>query len=140
MALRSLLIACVRFTELEAIMNMHIPEWIKPASWGAAAGAVVVAIVGLSAGWVVTSGAAKQTADRQAEKAIISALAPICVAQFKSVAQAEQKTHLAALQKEGSWERGDYVEKQGWATMPGANKPNDAVAEACASELLKLGT
>jgi hypothetical protein len=121
-------------------MNVHIPAWINPAFWGAAVGAVLVAIAGFGTGWVVTSEAAKQTADRKTEKAIISALAPICVAQFKGVAQADRKTHLAALQEERSWERGDYVEKQGWATMPGANKPNDAVAEACATELLKLST
>jgi hypothetical protein len=118
---------------------MHIPEWIKPASWGAAVGAVLSAIIAFSAGWVVTSGSAKQTADRRADKAVISALTPICVAQFKTIPQTERTTHLAALQKEMFWQRGDYVEKHGWATMPGGTKPNDAVAEVCASELLKLG-
>ncbi|KRR20476.1 hypothetical protein [Bradyrhizobium retamae] len=87
---------------------------------------------------MVTTGTAQQTADRKAERAVISALTPICVAQFKSASQTEQTTHIAALQKEGSWERGDYVEKNGWATMPGGIKPNAEVAEACASELLKL--
>jgi hypothetical protein len=120
-------------------MSMHIPEWIKPAFWGAAVGAVLVAIIAFSAGWVITSGSAKQAADLQAEKAVISALTPICVAQFKTMPQTERTTHLAALQKEMSWQRGDYVEKQGWATMPGGTNPNDAVAEVCASELLKLG-
>src|SRR5918996_88798 len=120
-------------------MSMHIPEWIKPAFWGAAVGAVLIAIIAFSAGWVVTSGSAEQTADRQAEKAVISALTPICVAQFKTIPQAERTTHLAALQKEMSWQRGDYVEKHGWATMPGGTTPNDEVAEVCASELLKLG-
>jgi hypothetical protein len=71
---------------------------------------------------------------------VIAALTPICVAQFKSEPQAEQTSHLAALEKEPSWDRGDYVEKQGWATMPGGKAPNDAVAEACTSELLKAAS
>ena len=52
---------------------------------------------------------------------------------------AERTTQLAALEEESFWGRGDYVEKQGWATMPGGDKPNDEVAEACATEVLKLG-
>lgn len=120
-------------------MSVRIPEWVKPAFWGATGGAILIAVVGFSTGWVVTSGSAKSTAERQVDSAVISALTPICVAQFKSEPQAEQTTHLAALQKENSWERSDYVEKQGWATMPGSNKSNDVVAEACTSELLKIG-
>jgi hypothetical protein len=34
------------------------------------------------------------------------------------------------------WQRDGYVEKQGWATMPGAEKPDRNVAEACAKLLL----
>jgi hypothetical protein len=35
-----------------------------------------------------------------------------------------------------SWQRDGYIEKQGWATMPGAEKPDRNVAEACAKLLL----
>ncbi len=35
---------------------MNIPDWIKPAAWGAVLGAVALAIVGFSAGWVVSQG------------------------------------------------------------------------------------
>jgi hypothetical protein len=121
-------------------MSVHIPEWVKPASWGAVAGAVVITIVGFSAGWVVTSENAQKAAELKAEKAVLTAMTPICVAQFKTQPQAQQTTHLAALQKEQSWERSDYIEKQGWATMPGATKPNDEVADACVSELMKLAS
>ena len=78
------------------------------------------------------------TADNAAEQAVIAALTPVCVAQFKKVAKQEQATYLAALAKEDSWERGDYIEKQGWATMPGSKEPDDEVADACAEELLKV--
>lgn len=119
-------------------MKMQIPPWLKPGIWGAVIGAVAIAIVGFSAGWVVTSGSAEQLAARQAEMAVIASLTPICVAQFKSVAEPARHTHLAALQEESSWQRGDYIEEHGWATMPGAENPDDEVADACASQLLKL--
>jgi hypothetical protein len=120
-------------------MNIRIPEWVKPGLWGAGAGAVCIIVVGFAAGVVVTSWSAAESAKLQTEKAVIAALTPICVAQFREVPQAQQVTHIAALQKELSWQRSDYIEKQGWATMPGSAKPNDAVAEACASELMKAG-
>jgi hypothetical protein len=121
-------------------MNANVPEWFKPAVGGAVAGAVVIAIIGFSAGWVVTSGSAHEMAEQQGEKAVIAALTPICVAQFKSQAQDVRTTKLAALKGESSWARGDFVEKQGWATMPGAKEPEDEVAGACATELMKLAS
>lgn len=119
-------------------MNLQIPEWAKPAAWGAVGGAIVLAIIGFSTGWVVTSGTAQEMADQQKDKAIIAALTPICVAQFKSQTQEVRTTQFAALKEEGAWKQGDYIEEQGWATMPGSTEPNDEVADACASELLKL--
>ena len=121
-------------------MNARIPEWFNPAVTGGIAGAVVIAIVGFSAGWVVTSGSAHAMAEQQGEKAVIAALTPICVAQFKGQTPEIRTTKLAALQGESSWARGDYVEKQGWATMPGSKEPEDEVADACATELMKLAS
>jgi hypothetical protein len=122
------------------MMNARIPQWFKPAVTGGIAGAVVIAIIGFSAGWVVTSGSAHAMAEQQGEKAVIAALTPICVAQFKGQTPDIRTTKLAALQGESSWARGDYVEKQGWATMPGSKEPEDEVADACATELMKLAS
>jgi hypothetical protein len=36
-------------------------------------------------------------------------------------------------------DRGDYIEKQGWATIPGEKKPDSNVAEKCAEMLMQLG-
>ncbi len=119
-------------------MSTKIPEWVKPAVWGGIVGAVVIAIGGFSAGWVLTSGTADEQAENRAQKAVIAALTPVCVAQFKKVTQEKQVTHLAALEKESAWQQGDYIEKQGWATMPGSKEPNAQVADACAEELLKI--
>lgn len=117
---------------------MQIPEWVKPGIWGAVIGAAVIAIVGFSAGWVVTSSTAQEAADRKAEQAVIASLTPVCVAKFKTQPQEVRATHLVALEQERSWERGDYVGGKGWATFPGSEEPNNQVAEACATELLKL--
>jgi hypothetical protein len=117
---------------------MQIPEWIKPAAWGAVGGAVLITIIGFSADWVVTSGSAEEMAEAEVERAVVAALTPVCVAQFRSVAEAARTTHLAALGEESSWQQPDYVEEQGWATMPGTEEPNEEVAEACADKLLEL--
>jgi hypothetical protein len=117
---------------------MRIPEWIKPAVWGAVAGAVVIAIIGFSADWVVTSGTAATMADRKADDAVLAALTPVCVARFDMEGAEARETHLAALQGEKSWKLGDYVQKNGWATLPGSDKASDKLAKACASKLLEL--
>ncbi|HET7413204.1 MAG TPA: hypothetical protein VFJ18_11160, partial [Pararhizobium sp.] len=98
---------------------MQIPEWVKPAAWGAVGGAVAIAIVGFSADWVVTSGTAAEMVEAESESAVLAALTPICVAQFKSQTDVMRTTHLAALEEESSWQQSDYVVEQGWATMPG---------------------
>jgi hypothetical protein len=117
---------------------MNIPEWVKPAIWGGIVGAIAITIVAFSAGWIMTSGSATKMAKDEGAKAALAALTPICVAQFKSQTQEMQTTQLAALEKESSYKRGDFVEQQGWATLPGNDKPNDDVADACAVELMKL--
>ncbi len=123
-------------SEMEFAMN--IPEWVKPAAWGGIVGAIIILIVAFSAGWVVTSGSAAKMAKDEGTKAALAALTPICVAQFKGQSDEVQTTQLAALGKESYYNRGDFVEKQGWATLPGSEKPNDDVADACAVELMKL--
>ncbi len=68
-------------------------------------------------------------AETMAEEAIIKRLAPICVVQFKQAPGKDQK--LKELEKTNSWQRSEYVEKQGWATMPGEEKPDSKVASEC---------
>ncbi len=119
-------------------MSAIVPNWFRPAVWGGVVGVAAVAIVGFGTGWVVTSGSADEMARKQGEKAALAALTPICVAQFKGQTPELRTTQLAALKDASSWERGDFVEKQGWATMPGSKEPDDEVAAACATELMKL--
>lgn len=119
---------------------MNIPSFptqTRPFLWGAAAGAVALAIVGFSWGGWVTGSTAEKRAGGRADDAMLSALTPICVAQFRVGANAPAR--LAALKEVKSWEQGDYVGKGGWATMPGSTaEPNRQVATACAEALNKL--
>lgn len=116
---------------------MPIPVETKPALWGAVAGAVLMAIVGFSWGGWVTGGKSETAAALRASTAVTTALAPLCVARFQGATDAS--TQLAALKKADTWSQGDFVEKGGWATMPGpANPPEQisAVAKACATLLV----
>jgi len=111
-------------------------EYIKPFAWGIVVGAVVLLIVIFSAGWVVTSGSAKAKAEKMAQDAIVDRLAPICVEQF--LKDSKKKERLKELKDIDSWKRGEYVEKQGWATMLGEKKPDSKVAEECARRIMEL--
>ena len=119
-------------------MNIpKLPAQTKPFLWGAVAGAVALAVVGFNWGGWVTGGTAERLAGGRADAAIVSALTPICVAQFQKSADASAS--LAALKATQSWEQGTYIGKGGWATMPGStDEPNRQVATACAEALNKL--
>jgi len=119
-------------------MNIpKLPEQTKPFLWGAAAGAAALAFVGFNWGGWVTGATADKLAGTRGEEATIAALTPICVAQFRAGAKAPAR--LAALKDIKTWEQGDYVSKNGWATMPGSTaEPNRQVATACAEALNKL--
>lgn len=82
----------------------------------------------------MTGGTALSTAEQSAENAVIKRLAPNCVTQFGKVSGKEQQ--LKALKDSDSWKRGEYIEKQGWATMPGEEEADRRVAEECARLLI----
>jgi hypothetical protein len=104
---------------------------------GAVAGAVIAIVIGFNWGGWMTSAKADSLASGRADEAVVSALAPICVSQFKKSPDASAS--LAALKKIDDWDRGDYVAKHGWATMPGNTaEPSRAVATACAEAIDKL--
>jgi len=115
---------------------MQIPSQVKPAAWGAIAGAVALAIIGFSWGGWVTGGTAEKMAKAGADTAVVAALAPICVEQFQL--QPEASAKLLELKNIQTYGRGAYIEKAGWATMPKGGSPNSGVARACAAMLTAL--
>jgi dienelactone hydrolase len=113
--------------------HMNTPEWLRPALYGAAAGAVALAIIGFSWGGWVTGGTAKQMASDQARLEVVAALVPICIEQSSQDPQLAQK--LAQLESASNYQRSDLLMKAGWATMPGSSDPNRHVASACMEKL-----
>jgi hypothetical protein len=112
---------------------MELPSSVKPGLWGAAAGAIAMAIVGFSGlGWTTAETSEKHAQDT-ASTAVVAALLPFCVTK----AQADPNlTTLTKLQAEqSSYSRHDIVMKAGWATLDGTATGNDALARACADKL-----
>src|SRR5580704_4406192 len=118
------------------VKKMKAHPGCKPAAWGAVAGAIAIMILGFGwFGWMLGSTAEKM-ANQRTETAIVAALTPICVEKFQQQTDAAAK--LVAFNKVSSWDRRALIEKGGWATMPGSNAPNSAVARACAEKLGSL--
>jgi hypothetical protein len=112
---------------------------IKPFAWGLGVGAVVLLIVIFSAGWVVTSGSAEDKAEAMAKGAVMNRLAPIAVAQFMLDPNKEDRLNeLKELKTYGENSRSKYVQKQGWATMPGEKDPDVQVADEAVKRLMDL--
>lgn len=102
---------------------------------GAVAGAIALAAIGFWWGGWTTQGTHLTAIKVASEAATVAALAPLCVDSFLKGANAgEQKIEMM---KASSWNRGAFIEKGGWATLPGATTPNTAVAKACADLLAK---
>lgn len=121
---------------------MEVPSFLQGDSvkrllQGAAAGAVVAMFVGFNwGGWTLGSTVEKVGKER-ADTAVVAALAPICVDQFRQAANAS--ANLIELRKISyTWDRGTFIEKGGWAVMPGGDKADSTVAKACAEMLGNL--
>ncbi|WP_237050398.1 hypothetical protein [Microvirga ossetica] len=112
---------------------MQTPEWLKPGLYGAACGAVALAVIGFSWGGWVTGGTARTMAADQSKAEVVTALSLICVDQSKRDPQLTER--VAAIKTASSWNRGDLVLKNGWATMPGTAEGNSQVAKDCADKI-----
>jgi hypothetical protein len=117
---------------------MQSPVWIKPAVWGVVIGSVGTMMVGFtSMGWTLNT-TAHRMAQERAELAVTAALTPLCVQSFMQ--QSDATKQLTGLRDIDSWKRQEFVEKGGWATMPGSKEAAPGVANACAEALVKVKT
>jgi len=108
-------------------------EKIKFGLLSAAGGAIVLAVIGFNWGGWVTTGSAEAMAKETAASAVAERLGSICVAQFNGDSEKGQK--LKEMKEKDTWDKGRYIEKQSWAIMPGEDKPDSRVADACAKQL-----
>ena len=103
---------------------------------GIVIGAVASVVIGFSWGGWVTGATANKLAAEQASTAVVTVLTPICVEKFMQNGDAQE--NLVALRKISSnWEQGQYLEKGGWATPPGATSSDYELARACAAKLIE---
>jgi hypothetical protein len=121
--------------------NMAMPAFLQGDSvtrllQGAAAGAIATLIAGFYWGGWVTAGTAKDMTQRSTTSAVVAALSPICVDKFQR--SAEAGANLLELKKVSSYQQGSFIEKGGWATLPGSERADSAVAQACANLLSSL--
>jgi hypothetical protein len=110
-------------------------DWqkIKLGSWSAVGGALLTMYVGFNIGGWMTNGGAEAMAKETAATAVAQRLGTICVAQFNRDTAKSQK--LIEMKGKDTWEIGRYIDNQSWAIMPGEEKPESGVADACAKQL-----
>ena len=104
--------------------------------WSCAVGAIGVIVVGFTWGGWVTGGTARSMAQNAAVSAHDELVAVICVERFQSGRDAHGQ--LAALKELQSWNRGSFIEKGGWATMPDKATQTSTAARLCADQLMAL--
>jgi hypothetical protein len=104
--------------------------------WSCVGSVVVALIIGFTWGGWVTGGTAKEMADKAVRDARAELAANVCVQRFVDASDA--RAQLAALKKTSSWQRDDFIEKGGWAKLPGLDKPVAAAAERCAERLAAI--
>lgn len=112
---------------------MNLPTNTKPWIQGAVVGAIATAIIGFSWGGWVTGGSSDKRAAVAAHDATVMALASVCAERFR--AQGDAAAKIGELSKVSSWERGNFIEKSGFALMPGDKTADTDVARACAESL-----
>jgi hypothetical protein len=131
----------LRFTSGDKGKHMQLPailqgDSLKRLLQGAAAGAAAAMIIGFNWGGWVTGGTAKDMTQKSSTAAVIAALSPICVDKFQR--SAEASANMTELKKVSSYQQGSFIEKGGWATLPGSDAANSSVAQACANMLSSL--
>lgn len=117
---------------------MNIPVNTKPWIQGAVVGAVAATVIGFSWGGWVTGGSATKQVATAAQDATVTALASVCADRFR--AQGDATVKIGELSKISSWDRGGFIERSGFAVMPGSKTADSNVARACAESLTNPAT
>jgi alpha/beta superfamily hydrolase len=118
---------------------MNIPSYLKGEGLKTHAialviGALATVIIGFTWGGWVRGSTAQKMANDKVNAEIVTLYTPQCVKRFE--AQTDMPAHWAALKKAtADYDQQSFIEKAGFATLPGAKAANDDVADACANQL-----
>jgi hypothetical protein len=109
---------------------------LKSTLMGVLIGAAALAFIGFTWGGWVTGSTADKIANSKASAAVVLALAPMCVDNFRH--QPDAGAQLVNFQKLSSYDQAGFVEKAGWASALGSKQDSSAITRACAESLAKL--
>jgi len=113
---------------------MATKSFLQPLVAGVAGGALLTMVLGFTVGGWVTGSKAENTARDQSNNAVVAALAPLCLRNFKGSADAKEQHVL--LKKADEWKHAEFVKSGGWAVMPGMPTVSTALASSCAKLIL----
>jgi hypothetical protein len=102
--------------------------------WVCAGCIVATMIIGFTWGGWVTGSTAERMATEGATAARADVAAVICVTRFENGPDAV--VNLASLKASDSWSRNDFIEKGGWATLAGTEKPIAGAANLSVQRLM----
>jgi len=115
---------------------MQIPTSLKPFSFGAASGAILLSIVALNSGWAVTA----TSMNRSMDEAAIELQASICASRAEAHLKSSNSTvDLEGYRTEASEARRKLAESYAIA-LQGEEKPAQEVVSACDRMLNKPRT
>jgi hypothetical protein len=100
---------------------------------GACLGALATVLIGFNWGGWTRESTSREMSARNVSAALVAVLAPMCVDRFRQGANGA--INMAEFKKVNSWMQDSYIQKGGWATFPGMDSPDLAVARACANLL-----
>ncbi|MGI9478597.1 MAG: hypothetical protein ACR2PI_17980 [Hyphomicrobiaceae bacterium] len=113
---------------------MTVKAYLKPVLAGAVGGAILTTLLGFTVGGWVTSSKSESAARDRSNLAVISALAPICHANFESSSDALKQRVL--LEKTEDWKHAEFVNSAGWTKIPGVKEASSGLARSCAKLIL----
>ena len=110
-------------------MKPETNQKVQNAFLAVVVGVAVPLAIGFWGGFWVTKGDAERTTN----EAVLAARTKICVGQFTDAPNYQQRLkEFSALDYSA---KGVFVEKGGWAKLPGEKEANDAVKQSCSSAL-----
>ncbi len=100
--------------------------------WSCVAVSILTIVVGFAWGGWVTTG----TAQEMTQQARRNLAATFCVQRF--LADSDAASEYASFMKVGDWQRGEFIEKGGWAKMPPLDRPLAGIDDLCADKLAEV--
>ena len=100
---------------------------------GACVGALATVLIGFNwGGWTLGS-TSKESSERRVSAALVAVLAPMCADKFRQ--GTDGANNMAEFKKVSALMQDSFIQKGGWATFPGLESPDLAIARACAGLL-----